>query len=822
MDQLIKLHPNLYQNSKTPRSLHLLTLVQNGLQSLNKSNIDHIENLILKSDLILNPQNLRALCHVLAKTTCLFTNIQNDYVTFIANFSSLLDEENAKVFKDLLVEELIHTESDSYAMVYKIILMRKLYVYKYFDYQLIKRCFERLFISPHSINAIFCYFLAFASEFADHDPALYQKAIQKFIQNETLNDHLKIILLNFPLYRDDNYKKLQEIFSFGMEIQSIQFAIFVDDVNYIKVYCDKKQNYSTIKIWFSPLDYEETPPFNLISLCVLYKSVKCFNHLCDLTENKILDELDDSMIFMGRDFNEEIYERIKKYREIDFSKCIQNCSRFRNDKNINKLLEICSEYDKKTLNKAYLNACYYGNLRLMFYLLFSEKCVEADFQDHETGDTAFSIACRESNISIINYFLIQTKYKIDLNPKDSFGRTPLIVAAKEYLSPVLRILNDIDEVDVNAKDNDGNTALMYIVKNMDVYNAKILLENEKVNPNLKTNDGNFPLRQAVIFHDENMVELLVNLEKIDMNNRDGDGSTVVFQAVCHNLPLYINLFLQNEKTDPNITGKNGFTPLSVAAISGQTECVREILNSPKTDINQRDSAGNTAIITACSRNNIEMVKLLLLYKNVNINARGYIGNTALITASLIGSLDIVKCLVESRDDININLRNDGGNTPLQEACKNKRTDVVEYLLSLKDINVNSWNKKGEAAITITARLGDYKTMGALLNYPDIDANITNDIIQTPLAFAIENNHIECVKVMLNSPKVEIFRPSPPDSLTSIFIACSKGFDDIVKLILNSPRLRSDFYPGSHVKYLFDASIKHPNVIKVLEEHGLLP
>ena len=113
-------------------------------------------------------------------------------------------------------------------------------------------------------------------------------------------------------------------------------------------------------------------------------------------------------------------------------------------------------------------------------------------------------------------------------------------------------------------------------------------------------------------------------------------------------------------------------------------------------------------------------------------------------------------------------------------------------------------------------------MHELLMNKDVDANVSTDDVPTPLAIAAEKNYVDVAIELISSPKVDVNMPSPPESLSPIFIACSSGNSDLVKVILSSRRIKSDLYPDSHVKYLFDAAEGNKEVIAALEMFGLRP
>ena len=807
-----------YLTTKIPRSLRSIHDLQNAIGCVSEENISEISEMILKTDFFINQDKIRMLVHEFLRYPALFTT-SNDSVIHVLSiiFNNLKLKEIFPVFKEEFIEQICKPESNCFSQVYKVMVARKMYLSNLFSFKEISQMFDLIIKTKNPDEYKVLFFLAFANDFCKHEPNLFRSFLAASVKRSTLSENLMSLIKRMPEFLSTDFEKLRIMFLFGMETKSLAYAIYIDDAELLKNYIEKDNELLKKRIWFSPIDPEITPDWSIITICALYGSNKCFEYLCEKTDNKILDDLDYNYVVFG--CSEEIKAKITDVKGKDaLSACVIDISKFRNDSMISEYTQTM-EYSQNDINKSLLLAVYNNNVILMCYLL--ENGADINYRDPLSGDSPFSIACRENHYGIINYFVTQRKYKIDFNSKDSNGMTPLIRAVKDMNSRVLRILLSVNDVDVNARDNNGWTALLHCIKAKDSFEAEMLLEKEDINPNLKATDGNFPLRQAVINHDDESTAMLVNHPKIDINNRDGDESTVLFQAVCHNLPNYINLFLKVKGVDPNLKGKNGFTPLSVAAMSGQFECLRELLACEKTDINQKDGSGNTALISACSKQSIDMVKELLAVKGVNVNARGYLGNTALITAVILGNLQLVKLLTNT-EGVNINLRNDQWNTPLQVACLNKKTEIVKYLLTLKDVAVNSFNKRNETAITISVRQNDPNTLHLLLMNKEVDANVSTDDVPTPLAIAAEKNFVDVAIELISSPKVDVNMPSPPESLSPIFIACSNGNPDIVKVILSSRRIRSDLYPDSHVKYLFDAADGNKEVIAALEMFGLRP
>ncbi len=131
------------------------------------------------------------------------------------------------------------------------------------------------------------------------------------------------------------------------------------------------------------------------------------------------------------------------------------------------------------------------------------------------------------------------------------------------------------------------------------------------------------------------------------------------------------------------------------------------------DINAFDKDGETILTQfAIGRSyDLKVIKFLLTIPQININQKSKNGNTILhlfISARSIPFLtrieQILKLLIDAGADIN-SLNNEHS-TPLMMAVKTANRDLVKLLLSIKGIDLNIKNKKGETALDIAKRIAE--------------------------------------------------------------------------------------------------------------------
>lgn len=797
-----------FRSTKIPRSLKHVSELQSLLDELSESTVNEIAVYILKSDLVATQDKIRILAHELLTYNRLYTFQKSEIIALIIILiKNQISSNELKLFKVAILEELCVPDSNEDIEISKALLFRKLLLSGVISYKEAEKLLEIVVgVKGTTPEKFVVFFLAFAPEMFQFHRKLYLDMIRNLTTKTQFSSHLKAIINNIDHYEKDNFKILREIVNDGFDHSSIQYAIYKDDVESLKKFGP------VLETWISPLEFNEFPDISLISLSALFGSFQCFEYLA----NKFMDRLNPLCVLWGG--NKKIIDLVveKKTKEI-FNSSLRQISRFRCMESTSYLLENI-KFDEIELNKALISAAYFNNYHLIFKLI--ELGADINYRSGETGMTAFSTACKQRHIALIQALIIRRS--VEVNPKNLDGETPLISAVIRLDTKVTKILSDCEKVDLNAKDEKGFTALMYACHQSDLPNVEILMSHtERINPNLKSVKGHFPLKLAVMTNNEEIIDKLLAHPNIDVNNRDGDGCTAIFHAVRLSKPTTIIQLMETcDKADPNLTGTNGFSPLVLAVMSGDSDCVRSLLSFDRTDINHRDSNGNTPLIAAAGIKNAEILKLLLQQKKLNINARGKLGNTALMTAAMRGALEIVQ-LLANYPGVNINLRNDDDNTPLHEAVRFKHTKVVQFLVSLPDITINSFNKYGETPISLCAMNGEVEIMANLLTARGIDANITDGNSPTPLTLAIKGGFTNLVNLMVIAPNVDVNRPSPPDSFAPVFTACTLGKADIVNAILKSPGIRSDLRPGNGAKYLYDACEGNKEVIEVLQKCGLL-
>ncbi|XP_063422205.1 histone-lysine N-methyltransferase EHMT2-like isoform X2 [Mytilus trossulus] len=185
------------------------------------------------------------------------------------------------------------------------------------------------------------------------------------------------------------------------------------------------------------------------------------------------------------------------------------------------------------------------------------------------------------------------------------------------------------------------------------------------------------------------------------------------------------------------------TGLHAAAISGSL-IILHILVQAGASINVTDQFLKTPLMYAAENNHESLVKYLLKIK-ADVNARADDGMTVIHYAAKAGHNNVIKILLDT-GEIDINIQDDGGWTPIIWASEHKLVSTVKFLLNqgaqstLKDKEENTslhW-----AAYSGSVDICEmFLNGGCMLDAP-------NEHGDRPLHIAARQNHYECVVLFL--------------------------------------------------------------------------
>ncbi len=229
--------------------------------------------------------------------------------------------------------------------------------------------------------------------------------------------------------------------------------------------------------------------------------------------------------------------------------------------------------------------------------------------------------------------------------------------------------------------------------------------------------------------------------------------------------------------DINCCDVYGRTPLHYAIIMGYQLVARVLLNLPGINVNTRDKSSATPLITAIERDDFLIVRALLRVPGIDVNMKFNKPCSSHIRISANGILDR-----------HVAAFNDDDETPLMIAARGGHPESVKALLSAASIDVNATSSQGWTALSRAVQMNNRKCVRELLSAKGIQVNLpVVESGSTPLYYAAESGHLECLKALLASPCVAVNRANKCGS-TPLHIACRKGHDKCIEELLKRPEI----------------------------------
>ena len=186
------------------------------------------------------------------------------------------------------------------------------------------------------------------------------------------------------------------------------------------------------------------------------------------------------------------------------------------------------------------------------------------------------------------------------------------------------------------------------------------------------------------------------------------------------------------------------------------------------------------LLKASENGDVKKIKKIIESENeINFNIQDKDGNTPLILASCNGHDEIVEELVHTR--ANVNIQNKKGYTALIQASENGYLEVVKILINF-DADTNVQSNTGSTPLIRTSKNGDREVAVELLKKTETNVNIKNGRGDTALSLASRNGHTDIVEELLNAwadANIQNKFQSTP-----LIKASGRGHIEVVKKLLN--------------------------------------
>ncbi|ORX44721.1 ankyrin [Piromyces finnis] len=323
------------------------------------------------------------------------------------------------------------------------------------------------------------------------------------------------------------------------------------------------------------------------------------------------------------------------------------------------------------------------------------------------GNTPITLAYK---LNFDNIFRFLLKY-LDINKKDSKGNSILYYAIFRNDTDTIKDLINLG-ADINFKDKFGNSATHIAIFKRNQNILRILLNNSNLLLNVPNNKGETPIFTIINIPNYSIDEKLIIIDSLikrgtDINFEDNDGYTPLICAIqTGSLPI-IELLIENGANVNHIIKNKNKSVLTFAIELSELEIVKHLVNCGA-DVNFKNESGVSILGEAIDNLKWEIFKFLVNF-NANNCMSGDIYEKDIVEKVIANNkLDILKFLVIN--NLNINMKDKEGNTPLAYAIKAQNSDIVKYLIE-NGANINHKNNKGQSYDDVNLAYNSYINKG---------------------------------------------------------------------------------------------------------------
>ncbi|VUC24037.1 unnamed protein product [Clonostachys rosea] len=441
------------------------------------------------------------------------------------------------------------------------------------------------------------------------------------------------------------------------------------------------------------------------------------------------------------------------------------------------LLDATSERDTESINMCLLYACGNGHVDTVRSLLgWVDRVNETEQTSSESDNQSGSGTADDDLIIQLNCAL----------PDRGTALAAAVVNGNEEIVHMLTVRSDISQ----KFGQDSFCPLLLAIRHDRGDLLGHLLNRFQVNPNkVFRKVGTTMLCEAIQVGSSSLVRVLLGRSEMSPNYRISKQHTrPLYLAVERGHTEIVKLLLARDDLKPNLQ-VDKWTPLKLAVVNKNEEIVRLLLTRPDLD--------------------------------PNLDSRKY-SDTPLTTAIKDGQNKIVRLLLE-RSDTDPNLRSDPTHpAPIAIAVEGDHINVVKELLQRKDLDLDPIPSNGReverTAFLLAVWKGNFEMIRLLRSRSDINVNPHGEEYTAVLAWAIGGKRNGLVKLLLEDPRTDLnklvkcktrfrrfergklsraasFSPYKERSveemgygITPLVMACTRGRDEQLKILLKDPRL----------------------------------
>ena len=466
----------------------------------------------------------------------------------------------------------------------------------------------------------------------------------------------------------------------------------------------------------------------------------------------------------------------------------------------------------------------YKKGRLELVRFFLQNYRESDpFKEDNNGNSILNLTLLSRDVETLK-LLLRFYSTVDVNKTVKNSQTPIHLAVEAGDLEAVELCCHSSSIDINKLDINGLTPLQKSYKNLDRKITRLLISQPNINFkvdvaiqkafhendvettelllsyhievfNVLDLNGDAPIHLAYRKGNNNIVKLLLSHPKLDVNIANKSGNTVMHYACKRGDLEIVKFLLSNPATDVNRENKNGTSPFQFACKNNllfwqqvplETFAIEELedqemqptenvffevfqalLAFPGCQVNRVDKKGNTIMHNACINDNFKFVDLLINHHDVDINVRNKWGFTPLFYACKKRNIELIKILLnQSNKPCFPTIANNIGVSPVDWAFEENDPDVFQLLINKEGTNPNKENNEGRTFLSLACERGNKNIVEILLNIPSIEKSVNryDKTNRSPLHYACRGNHGEVIELLLQHPKIDTLKPLAFSSL----------------------------------------------------------
>ncbi|RDA94471.1 hypothetical protein CP533_2296 [Ophiocordyceps camponoti-saundersi (nom. inval.)] len=376
----------------------------------------------------------------------------------------------------------------------------------------------------------------------------------------------------------------------------------------------------------------------------------------------------------------------------------------------------------------------------------------------------------------------ENTFNINIDAKDSWGRTPLLLAANAWQEneSVVKLLLE-NGADVKATDICDQTAIHLAVPDGDASMMMLLLEKSAEQINMRNSDGKTALFIAAGYGYTDIVKLLLD-KGADASIRRDDGDTALSEAIKHAKVDIVKMLLATEGVDPDSKNNAGESPLFHATSRCSSSPSKPQYSTSKFLLNDSDfrpTSISGASTPACQEQSLHKCIVELLIEkgaDVNCDRNGFCKPLSLAVVG--GNETLVKFLLDHGADVKN--RTKCGTPLLSHVMGHGSENMLKQLLE-KGADFQ-FDKKHRERVFGAAVMREKENFVRLLLDKGYDVNDTCEG-QTPLFLATSRGAVAIVKLLLAAGADVNSRGGLYKHRTPLLQAAKIGDETTFKLLL---------------------------------------